>query len=91
MCYYSAIEFFKFGFGIEWVLRCKTTEPESLRGIVRRLGRVVVLSPRYVLFALQTHSPKGHLNIYTTFVRLSSSVEGKELLEIVKSEILNFF
>ena len=49
--------------GIEWVLRYKVMELESLRCLVRRLERVVVVRPTYVLFALETQSPKGHLNI----------------------------
>ncbi len=36
---------------IEWVLRCKL---ESLRCIVSRLERVVVVRPKYALFYLKT-------------------------------------
>ena len=35
---------------IEWFLRCKAMELESLRCIVSRLERVVVVRPTYVLF-----------------------------------------
>ena len=35
--------------GIEWVLRCKAMELESLRFIVSRLERVVVVRPTYAL------------------------------------------
>ena len=45
--------------GIEWVLRCKANELESLRYIVSRLERVVVERPTYALFSLETQSPKG--------------------------------
>ena len=72
---------------MEWVLRCKAMELESLRCIVRRLERVMVVRPTYVLFCLETQSPNGHLNIYTTFVL--SSMEGEELLEIIWLEVLN--
>ena len=41
--------------GIEWVLRCKAMELESLRCIVSRLERVVVVRP--------TH-PSPHIYIY---------------------------
>ena len=47
--------------GIEWVLRCKAMELESLRCIVSHPERVVV--PTYVLFSLDTQSPKEHFNI----------------------------
>ena len=57
--------------------------------IVRRLERVVVVRPKYVLFSWETQSPKGHLNIYTTFVKSRSSVEGEELLEIIRLDLLN--
>ena len=50
--------------GIEWVLRCKAMELESLRCIVIRLERVVVVRPTYILFSLETQSPRKHLNIY---------------------------
>ena len=36
--------------GIEWVLRCKAMELESLRCIVSCLERVVVVRPTYVSF-----------------------------------------
>ena len=42
--------------GIEWVLRYKAIELESLRCIVRRLERVVVVRPTYVLIWLETVS-----------------------------------
>ena len=70
---------------MEWVLRCKARELESLRCIVNCLERVVVVRPTYVLFSLERQPPKGHLNIYTTFVLSRSSVEGEELLEIIRS------
>ena len=55
--------------GIEWFLRCKAMVLESLRCIVRRLERVVVDTPTYVrTIFVGDKSPKGHLNIYTTFV-----------------------
>ena len=70
--------------GIEWVLRCKAMELESLRCIVSRLERVVVVKRTYVLFSLETQSPKGHLNIYTTLVLSISSVEREVLLKIIR-------
>ena len=48
--------------GIEWVLRWKAMELNSLRCIVI-LERVAVLRPTFVLFSLETQSHKGHLNI----------------------------
>ena len=54
--------------GIEWLLRCKAMKLESLRCTVRRLERVVAVRQTYVLFLLETRSPKRYLNIYTTFV-----------------------
>ena len=50
--------------GIEWVLRCKAMKLEPLRCIVSRCEIVIVVKPTYVLFSLETLSPKGHLNIY---------------------------
>ena len=75
--------------GIEWVLRCKAMELESLRCIVSRLERVVEVRLTYVLFSLETQSPNGHLNIYMKFVRSRSSEEREELLEIIRLEVLN--
>ena len=63
---FSSRIFWNWDLGIEWVLRCKSIELESLRCIVSCLERVVVVRPTYVLFSLETSSPKGHLNIYTT-------------------------
>ena len=40
-----------------------------------------------LLFSLETQTPKGHLNLYLTFVISRSSVEGKNLLEIIRFEI----
>ena len=74
---------------MELVLRCKAMEVELLRCIVSRLESIAVARPTYVLFLLKTQSPKGHLNIYTTFVQSRSSVEEKELLEIIRLEVLN--
>ena len=74
---------------IEWVVRCKTRELESLRCIVSRLKRFLVVSPTYALFSLETQSPKGHLNIYTTWVLSRSAVEGEVLLEIITWDVLN--
>ena len=68
--------------GIEWVLRCKPMELESLRCIVNSLERVVVVRPTYALFYLETQSPKGNLNICTMFIQSRISVKGEELLEI---------
>ena len=73
--------------GIEWVLRCKAME--SLRCIVSRLERVVVVRPTYASFSFETQSPKGHLNIYTTLILSRSSIEGEVLLEIIRLEVLN--
>ena len=70
MCYYSGIStriFWNLDLGIDFVLRCKVMEVESLRCIVNRLKRVVVVRPTYVLFSLETQSSKGHLNIYKKF------------------------
>ena len=63
------IDFPKFGY--------KARELESLRCIVSHLERVVDVRPTYVLFSLDTHAPKGHLNIYMTLVLSRSSVEGR--------------
>ena len=41
------------------------------------------------IFSLETQSPKGHLCTYTTFVLSRSSVEGEELLEMIRLEVLN--
>ena len=60
---------------IELFLICKAMELESLRCIVTRLERVVVVRPTYALFSLETQSPKGYLNIYMTLVLSISSVE----------------
>ena len=70
-------------------LRCKAMEQESLRCIVSRLERVVVVRPTYELLSLEKQSPKGRLNIYTTLVLSRSSVEGEVLLEIIMLEVLN--
>ena len=86
---FSARIFWNLNLGMEWVLRCKAMKPESLRCIVSRLERVVLVRPIYVLFFLETQSPKGHLNIYTMFVLSRSSVEVEELLEIIRLEVLN--
>ena len=75
--------------GIKWVLRCKAIELESLKYIVSRQERVVVVRPTYALFSLETQSPKGHLNIYMTFVQSRISVEGEVLLKIIRMEVLN--
>ena len=55
-------------------------ELESLRCIVSRLGRVVVVRPIYALFSLERQSPKKHLNIYKKFVLSISSVEGGSVI-----------
>ena len=41
----------------------------------------------YVLFLFEIQSPKGNLNIFTTFVKARSLVEFAELLEIIKLEV----
>ena len=51
--------------GIEWLLKGKAIELESLRCIVRHLERVVVVIRIYILFSLGTWSPEGHLNIHS--------------------------
>ena len=56
-------------------------ELESLRCIDSHLETVIVVRPTYVIFSLGVHSPKGHLNIYTTFVQSRSSMESEELLK----------
>ena len=76
--------------GIEWFLRCKAIELESLRCIEGRVERVVVVRPIYALCSLETQSPRGHLNIYTTLVLSGSLVVGEALLEIIRLEVLNF-
>ena len=53
--------------GIEWVLRCKAMELESLRCIVSRLERVVVVRPIFVLFSLETVSQGTFEHIYNVF------------------------
>ena len=73
----AIIEFFEI-----WIreyngsLRCKAMELESLRCIVSRLERVVVVRLTYVLFSLETQFPKGHLNIYKTIVHLKIQYRG---------------
>ena len=81
---FSTRNFRNLDLGTEWVLRCKAMEQESLRYIVSRLERVVVVRPTYGSFSLATQSPKGHMNIYTTFFPSRSSVKGEELLEIIR-------
>ena len=51
---FSTRIFRKLDFRIEWVLRCKAMELESLRCIVSRLERVVVVRTTYTLFSLET-------------------------------------
>ena len=75
--------------GKEWVLRCKPMKLESLKCIVSRLESVLVVRPTYLLFSLETPSPKGHSNIYTTLFLSRSSVEEVVLLEIIRLEVLN--
>ena len=50
--------------GIEWVLRCKAIELESLRCTVSRLERVVVVRPTYALFCGETVSQGTFEHIY---------------------------
>ena len=64
-------------------------ELESLRCIVSRLERVVVVRPTYVLLFLGDTVSQGHLNISTMFVQSRNSVEEEELLEIISLEVLN--
>ena len=64
-------------------------ELELLRCIVRCLERFVAVRPTYILFSLETQSPKGHLNIYRTLVLSRSSVDGEVLSEIIRVEVLN--
>ena len=64
-------------------------ELEPFRCIVSHLERVVVVRSTYILFSLETQSLKRHLNIYKTFVLSTSSVEGEELLEIIRLQVLN--
>ena len=71
------------------VLRCNAKEQESLKCILSRLERVVVVRPTYALYSLDTLSSKEHVNRYTTLVLSRSSVEGEVLLEIIRSEVLN--
>ena len=83
--------------GLEWVLKCKAMELKFLRCIVSRLQSAVEVKPTYVLFSLETQSPKGQLNIYiyiyiyiyTTFLQSRSSLDVEELLEIIRLEVLN--
>ena len=75
---------------MELFLKLKAIEMESFRCIVSRLERVVVVRPIYVLFSLETQSPRGHLNKYTTLVLSRTSVDGGVLLEIIRLEVLNF-
>ncbi len=42
-----------------------------------------------VFRAMETQSPKGHLNTYTKFVQSRSSAEGEDLLEIIRLGVLN--
>ena len=60
-----------------------------LRRVVRRLKGVVGVRPTYVLFSLETQSPKGHLNICMGIVLSRSSVQWKGLLEVFKLDIFN--
>ena len=71
MGYYSGVFtriFRNLDLGIEWALRCKAMEQESLKCIVSHLERVIVVRTTYLLFSLEMQSLKGHLKIYTTFV-----------------------
>ena len=47
---FSTRIFRKLDLGIEWNLRCKAMKLKSLRCIVSRLERVVVVKPTYALF-----------------------------------------
>ena len=60
---FSTRTFRNLDLGIKWLLRCRATELESLRSIVRCLERVVVVRPTYVLFSLETVS-RGTFDIY---------------------------
>ena len=61
---------------------------ESLRCIVRRLEKVVVVRPTYVLFSLETISQGTFEHIYD--VCPSKKFSGREeLLEIITLEVLN--
>ena len=51
-------------FGIEWVLRFKAMELESLRYVVSRHGKVVLIKPTFVLFSLETVSQGTFAYIY---------------------------
>ena len=88
MVVFSTRIFQNLDLGIEWVLRCKATDLESLQCIVSRLKKVVVVRSTYALFSLKTQSPKRHLNIYMMFVLSRSLVEGEVLLEIIRLEVL---
>ena len=48
-----------------------------------------MVRPTYELFSLETQYPKGHLNIYTTFILPRSLVEREVLLEIIMLKVLN--
>ena len=50
--------------GIEWVLRCKAMELESLKCIVSCLERVIVVRPTYISFSLETASQGTFEHIY---------------------------
>ena len=83
--------FWNMDLGIEWVLRCKAMELESLRCIVNCLEGVVVVRPTYALFSLETLSSKEHLNIYMMLVLSRSSLEGEVLLEIIRLEVIYIY
>ena len=77
------------GLRIEWILRCKAMELESLECVVSRLESVVAVRPTYVLFLFETQSPRGYLIKYARFIRSRSSVEWGELLKRIRLEVLN--
>ena len=71
---------------IEWVLRCKAMELESLRCIVSRLESVIVVRPTYVLFSFETVSQGIFEHIYDVCLIKKLGLGGN----FIRLEVLNF-
>ena len=74
--------------GHECFFKCFSMELVSERSIVSLLDRVVEVKPTYILFS-KIQSPKGHLDLYITFVFCKTPIEGEELFLMTKLEVLN--
>ena len=74
--------------GIKWVLRREATELESLRWIVRRLERFVVVNQRTYISVGDTVS-KGTIEHVYIVCPIKKFSGGEELLKIIRWEVLN--